>query len=45
MGAHGHGAIGSAILGSVSTWLLHQVERPMVVVPHPADDDSVQDGA
>lgn len=37
MGARGHGAIGSAILGSVSTWLLHQVERPMVVVPHEAN--------
>ena len=43
MGARGHGAIGSAILGSVSTWLLHQVQRPMVVVPHPVDDDTVQD--
>lgn len=44
MGARGHGAIGSAILGSVSTWLLHQVRRPMVVVPHPVDHDNVQDG-
>jgi nucleotide-binding universal stress UspA family protein len=43
MGARGHGAIGSAILGSVSTWLLHQVERPMVVIPHPVDDDNVQE--
>ncbi|MGA9276246.1 universal stress protein [Ilumatobacter sp.] len=34
MGARGHGAIGSAILGSVSTWLLHHVDRPIVVVPH-----------
>jgi len=42
MGARGHGAIGSAILGSVSTWLLHQVQRPMVVVPHLVDDDNVQ---
>ncbi len=45
MGARGHGAIGSAILGSVSTWLLHQVQRPMVVVPHPIDDDVVQESA
>ena len=43
MGARGHGAIGAAILGSVSTWLLHQVQRPMVVVPHPPSDSSVQD--
>jgi nucleotide-binding universal stress UspA family protein len=34
MGARGHGAIGAAVLGSVSTWLLHHVQRPMVVVPH-----------
>lgn len=33
IGARGRGAIGSALLGSVSTWLLHHVERPMVVVP------------
>jgi nucleotide-binding universal stress UspA family protein len=36
-GARGHGAVGAALLGSVSSWLLHRVERPMVVVPHPAD--------
>ncbi len=34
MGARGHGAVGAALLGSVSTWLLHHVERPMVIVPH-----------
>ena len=34
MGARGHGAIGAMLLGSVSTWLLHHVKRPMVVVPH-----------
>jgi nucleotide-binding universal stress UspA family protein len=45
MGARGHGAIGSAILGSVSTWLLHQVQRPMVVVPHPIVDEGVRDGS
>ncbi len=38
VGARGHGAIGSAILGSVSTWLLHQGNFPMVIVPHPVDD-------
>lgn len=32
-GARGHGAIGSALLGSVSTWLLHHVDKPMVIVP------------
>jgi len=41
MGARGHGAIGSAILGSVSTWLLHEVNRPMIIVPHHVEvDDS-----
>ena len=35
VGARGRGAIGSALLGSVSTWLLHHVEQPMAVVPHP----------
>lgn len=34
MGARGHGALQAAVLGSVSTWLLHHVERPMVIVPH-----------
>jgi nucleotide-binding universal stress UspA family protein len=43
MGARGHGAIGAAILGSVSTWLLHQVRRPMVVVPHPVDSEGVHE--
>lgn len=37
LGARGHGAVGSALLGSVSTWLLHHVEVPVVIVPHPAD--------
>lgn len=45
MGARGHGAIGSAILGSVSTWLLHQVERPMVVVPHGVDAEVAESPA
>jgi nucleotide-binding universal stress UspA family protein len=33
VGARGHGAVGSALLGSVSTWILHHVHRPIVVVP------------
>ncbi len=33
VGARGHGAIGAALLGSVSTWLLHHVHRPVAVVP------------
>ncbi len=40
MGARGHGAIGAAVLGSVSTWLLHHATRPMVIVPHPPEDPS-----
>ena len=34
MGASGRGAVSSAVLGSVSNWLLHHVVTPMVVVPH-----------
>lgn len=37
MGAHGQGAIGSMLLGSVSSWLLHHVDRPIVVVPDSTD--------
>jgi nucleotide-binding universal stress UspA family protein len=33
VGARGHGAVGAALLGSVSTWLLHHVHRPTAVVP------------
>ena len=33
MGARGQGAISSLLLGSVSSWLLHHVDRPIVVVP------------
>ncbi len=33
VGACGHGAVGAALLGSVSTWLLHHVHRPIAVVP------------
>ncbi len=35
VGARGRGAIGSALLGSVATWLLHRVDRPIAVVPQP----------
>jgi nucleotide-binding universal stress UspA family protein len=33
LGARGHGSVGAALLGSVSTWILHHVHRPVVVVP------------
>ena len=33
VGARGHGAIGAALLGSVSTWLLHHLHRPVAIVP------------
>lgn len=32
-GARGHGAVGATLLGSVSTSLLHHLDRPFVVVP------------
>jgi nucleotide-binding universal stress UspA family protein len=37
VGARGHGAVGAALLGSVSTWLLHHVHRPVAVVPWQPD--------
>ncbi len=33
LGARGKGAVGSAILGSVATWMLHHCATPLVVVP------------
>jgi len=33
VGARGHGAVGAALLGSVSSWLVHHADRTMVVVP------------
>ncbi len=33
MGARGHGFVTSALLGSVSTWLLHHLQAPTMVVP------------
>ncbi len=38
MGARGNGAIGAAMLGSVSSWLLHHLEHAMVVVRSPNGD-------
>jgi nucleotide-binding universal stress UspA family protein len=40
MGARGHGAISAALLGSVSTWLLHHAQRPIVIVPDPATTEA-----
>ena len=40
MGARGQGAISSLLLGSVSSWLLHHVDRPIVVVPTDAVDSA-----
>jgi nucleotide-binding universal stress UspA family protein len=37
VGARGHGAVGAALLGSVSSWELHNVPRPVVIVPDGAD--------
>ena len=33
VGARGHGAVGAALLGSVSSWLVHHADRTVVVVP------------
>jgi nucleotide-binding universal stress UspA family protein len=33
-GAQGHGAVGGALLGSVSTALVHRADRPLVIVPN-----------
>jgi nucleotide-binding universal stress UspA family protein len=33
IGARGRGAVGSALLGSVATWMLHHCASPLVVVP------------
>ncbi len=43
LGARGHGAVGSAILGSVSTWVLHHVHRPIAIVPSDDEDDEADD--
>ncbi len=36
LGARGHGAIGAALIGSVSTWSLHHASAPTVIVPAPS---------
>jgi nucleotide-binding universal stress UspA family protein len=38
-GVRGHGAVAATLLGSVSTSLLHHLDRPFVVVPDPAQHD------
>jgi nucleotide-binding universal stress UspA family protein len=43
VGARGHGAVGAALLGSVSSWLLHRLQRPLVVVPHADEAGTVRD--
>jgi nucleotide-binding universal stress UspA family protein len=43
VGARGGGGLGALLLGSVSTWLLHHVRCPIVVVPH-ADDQEEPNG-
>lgn len=35
LGARGHGAVGAALMGSVSTWTLHHTETTTVIVPAP----------
>lgn len=44
VGARGHGAVGSALLGSVSTWLLHHSQIPIVVVPFAAHSEEEPNG-
>jgi nucleotide-binding universal stress UspA family protein len=41
LGARGRGRLGAALLGSVSTWMLHGATRPTVIVPDPDRTDSV----
>jgi len=39
VGTRGHGALSRAVMGSVSSSLLHHVHGPVVVVPEPAPHD------
>jgi len=39
VGARGHGAVGAAVLGSVTTWLIHHLDRPVAVIPHGDESD------
>ncbi len=38
VGARGLSGLGAALLGSVTTWLIHHLDRPVAVIPHHADD-------
>jgi nucleotide-binding universal stress UspA family protein len=38
VGSRGHGKVASALLGSVSAHLIHEADRPLVVVPAPRSD-------
>ena len=38
IGSHGRSAIGAALLGSVSTAVLHRARVPVLVVPRPGED-------
>jgi nucleotide-binding universal stress UspA family protein len=40
LGARGHGRVGAALLGSVTTWMLHSTQRTIVVVPDEPPADS-----
>jgi nucleotide-binding universal stress UspA family protein len=39
VGTRGHGAIASALLGSVTTWILHHAPCPTAVIPSAAEAD------
>jgi nucleotide-binding universal stress UspA family protein len=39
LGARGHGMIATALLGSVTTWVLHHAPCPVAVIPQPAVAD------
>lgn len=43
IGARGHGMIGAALLGSVSTWMLHHLDVPIAVIPGVSVDDDDHD--
>lgn len=44
VGAQGHGAVGGTLLGSVSTALVHRVDRPLVIVPRATADRAEPSG-